>query len=87
MRLPELRDLDRCDVAILGIPFDSGVSYRPGARFGPQRDTAGLADAPATVPPIHELEPFALMQGADAGDVACNPFDIMGSIVQIEARG
>ncbi|TNF87452.1 MAG: hypothetical protein EP300_10580, partial [Gammaproteobacteria bacterium] len=35
-RLPELRDVPYCDVAILGIPFDSGTSYRPGARFGPQ---------------------------------------------------
>lgn len=23
------------DIAILGMPFDTGVSYRPGARFGP----------------------------------------------------
>ena len=35
-RLPELRDVPYCDVAILGMPFDSGTSYRPGARFGPQ---------------------------------------------------
>jgi len=35
-RLPELRDVPACDVAILGIPFDGGTSYRPGARFGPQ---------------------------------------------------
>ena len=35
-RLPELRDVDSCDVAIVGVPFDSGTSYRPGARFGPQ---------------------------------------------------
>ncbi len=35
-RLPELRDVPHCDVAIVGIPFDSGTSYRPGARFGPQ---------------------------------------------------
>jgi len=34
--LPELRDVESCDVAIVGIPFDSGTSYRPGARFGPQ---------------------------------------------------
>ena len=25
----------RTDIAVLGVPFDSGVSYRPGARFGP----------------------------------------------------
>ena len=30
-RLPELRDVERCDVAIVGIPFDAGTSYRPGA--------------------------------------------------------
>ena len=35
-RLPEIRDVDYCDVAIVGIPFDAGTSYRPGARFGPQ---------------------------------------------------
>ena len=35
-RLPELRDVEYCDVAIVGIPFDAGTSYRPGARFGPQ---------------------------------------------------
>jgi guanidinobutyrase / D-arginase len=31
-RLP---DVPCCDVAILGVPFDAGTSYRPGARFGP----------------------------------------------------
>ena len=35
-RLPEIRDVKSCDIAILGIPFDAGTSYRPGARFGPQ---------------------------------------------------
>src|SRR4029077_11179490 len=34
-RLPRLQDVPRADVAIVGVPFDSGVSYRPGARFGP----------------------------------------------------
>ena len=29
-RLPELRDVSRCDIAILGIPFDAGTSYRAG---------------------------------------------------------
>ena len=30
-RLPEIRDVKNCDIAILGIPFDAGTSYRPGA--------------------------------------------------------
>ena len=34
-RLPRREDVEAADVAILGVPFDSGVSYRPGARFGP----------------------------------------------------
>ena len=36
VRLSELRDVKSFDIALLGIPFDSGASYRPGARFGPQ---------------------------------------------------
>ena len=28
-RLPELRDVEKCDIAIVGIPFDAGTSYRP----------------------------------------------------------
>ena len=34
-RLPRIEDVAGCDVAVVGIPFDTGVSYRPGARFGP----------------------------------------------------
>ena len=34
-RLPRIGDVPTYDVAVVGIPFDTGVSYRPGARFGP----------------------------------------------------
>jgi agmatinase/guanidinopropionase len=37
MRLPVTRALDGVDVAILGVPFDSGTSYRSGTRFGPRK--------------------------------------------------
>ena len=33
-RLPRLEEVPKADVSIVGVPFDSGVSYRPGARFG-----------------------------------------------------
>jgi agmatinase len=36
-RLPRLTDVGSAAVAVAGVPFDSGVSYRPGARFGPAR--------------------------------------------------
>ena len=35
MRLPTVQDLAGVDVAIVGIPFDTGATYRAGARFGP----------------------------------------------------
>src|SRR5688500_19865601 len=37
MRLPVSRELKGVDVAILGVPFDSGTSYRTGTRFGPRK--------------------------------------------------
>src|SRR5262245_65864936 len=40
-RLPRLEDVGRARVAVLGVPFDSGTTYRPGARFGPQAIRAG----------------------------------------------
>ena len=40
-RLPRIEDVPRADVAVLGVPFDSGTSFRPGARFGPEAVRAG----------------------------------------------
>ena len=36
MRLPNTQDLENADVAIVGAPFDTGASFRVGARFGPE---------------------------------------------------
>jgi guanidinopropionase len=36
MRVPFVHDLDEIDIAIAGVPFDGGVTARPGARFGPR---------------------------------------------------
>src|SRR3989304_522327 len=36
MRCPTTRDLSLADVAIIGVPIDTDVMYRPGARFGPR---------------------------------------------------
>lgn len=84
-RLPELRDVPYCDVAILGIPFDSGTSYRPGARFGPQAIRQASRHLRTNFHPQYDTEPFKKIQVADAGDVACNPFNIEAAIAQIEA--
>ena len=83
-RLPELRDVPYCDIAILGIPFDSGTSYRPGARFGPQAIRQASRHLRTNFHPAYDTEPFKELQVADAGDVACNPYHIDEAISQIE---
>jgi agmatinase len=82
-RLPRHEDVSRSEVAVLGIPFDSGVSYRPGARFGP----AAVREASRLLRPYHpalDISPFDSVQVTDAGDVAANPFDIAAAISAIE---
>ena len=82
-RLPRVDEVGRADVAVLGVPFDSGVSYRPGARFGPShiRQSSRLL---RPYNPAQDVSPFAAMQVADAGDLGVNPFDIAEAIASIE---
>lgn len=84
-RIPELRDVSHCDVAILGIPFDSGTSYRPGARFGPQGIRQASRHLRTQYHPAYDTEPFREQQVADAGDVTCNPFNIDEAVSQIQS--
>jgi agmatinase len=86
VRLPELRDVPRCDVAVLGVPFDGGVSFRPGARFGPVSVRQASRALRPAYHPEYDVKPFAELQAADAGDVPCNPFSIKESLAAIEAR-
>ena len=81
--LPRRDEVGRCDVAVVGVPFDSGTSYRPGARFGP----AAVRQGSRLLRPWHpglEVAPFGAQQVADAGDIACNPFSIAEAVAQIE---
>ena len=82
-RLPRLDQVDRAAVAILGVPFDSGVSYRPGARFGP----AAVRAASKLLRPYHpvlDVLPWESQQVADAGDAAINPFSLDEAVTAVE---
>jgi agmatinase len=83
-RLPHLEEVELAAVAILGVPFDSGVSYRPGARFGPSAIRAG-SKLLRPYHPFLEVQPWDVHQVADAGDVATSPFSITEAIDAIEA--
>ncbi len=64
------------------MPFDSGVTYRPGARFGP----AAIREASRLLKPYNpalDVSPFAQTQVVDAGDIAANPFDIEEAVDQV----
>ena len=63
------------DVAIVGAPFDEGVSSRPGARFGPR----AIRMAPTTWSTADawsiqlEVEPYAQLTVVDTGDAPVVP--------------
>jgi agmatinase len=82
-RLPRIEDVADADIAVVGIPFDAGVSYRPGARFGPShvRESSRLL---RPYNPAQDVSPFAEAQVVDAGDIAANPFDIEDAVAAIE---
>jgi agmatinase len=83
-RLPTAAQVARWDVGIVGVPFDGGTSYRPGARFGP----AAVRQASRLLRPYHpaaDALPFALAQVVDAGDIACTPFSTEEAVTQIQA--
>jgi len=83
-RLPSLDDVnDHAEIVVMGVPFDSGVSYRPGARFGPTAIRQGSKLLRPYHPPL-DIEPFNVVQVADAGDVNVNPFNIAQTLSNIE---
>jgi agmatinase len=82
-RLPRIEDVASYDVAVVGVPFDSGVTYRPGARFGPSAIRQGSRLLRPYNPAL-DVAPFAGVQVVDAGDIAANPFDIPHALAQVE---
>jgi agmatinase len=82
-RLPRLDQVAHADVAVVGVPFDTGVSYRPGARFAP----SAVREASRLLRPYNpglDVSPFERVQVADGGDIAVNPFHIGEAIETIE---
>lgn len=81
-RLPRIDDVESVDLAIVGIPFDTGVSYRPGARFGPEHVRAS-SRLLRPYNPAQDFSAWEAVQIADAGDIAVNPFHIDEAVRQI----
>jgi agmatinase len=84
MRLPHQTDLDGVDVAILGVPFDSGTSYRSGARLGP-REIRAQSSLIRLYSYFLKVSPFETLTIVDAGDVDAPPVGIEPAYAAIEA--
>ncbi len=82
-RLPVVPITEKYDVAIVGVPFDGGVSYRPGARFAPSkvRDVSSLGRGFNWA---RGEDIFARLKIADAGDCSTVPIDLKQTYEKIE---
>jgi agmatinase len=85
MRLPHRTDLAGVDVAILGVPFDSGTSYRPGARLAP-REIRAQSSLIRPFSQFQHVAPFERLTVVDAGDVDASPISIERCHDQVAAH-
>jgi guanidinopropionase len=79
MRSKYVESAEGLDIAMAGIPFDLGSSFRSGARHGPSqiREMSRLI---RQVHPVSKIEPFKLFNVADVGDAPINPLDLIESL-------
>jgi len=83
-RLPNVPTTEDVDVAFVGVPFDTGVTYRVGGRFGPN----AVRQASVMLRPYNanlDVKPFDVLSCVDFGDIAIVPGFTERSYTAIEA--
>lgn len=81
-RLPHSQDLRGADVAVVGVPFDTATSYRPGARFGPEAIRSGSTLLRPYHPPM-QLDVLGSLEIVDFGDLLITPGNAEKTATQI----
>ena len=71
-RLPYVRTLEEVDLAVVGVPFDTGVTYRAGGRFGPNAVRAASVMLRQYNPNL-DVKPYDILSCVDYGDVSIVP--------------
>jgi len=85
LRAPLARDLAEVDIALVGVPFDGGVTNRTGARHGP-REIRNQSSLCRDIHHVTRTNPYALARVADVGDVRFSTtYDLERSIGDIHA--
>jgi agmatinase len=85
MRLPHISRASELDIALIGIPYDGGTTYRPGPRFGPRH----VREQSAIIRPWNpalKVNPFDKFRIADFGDLSINPLSIEDTFERITAQ-
>lgn len=83
MRLPFVQTTQDVDFVIVGLPFDTGATFRVGARYGPE----AIRSMSAMLRPYHlghDVNIFDYLSGVDYGDAAVVPGFIEHSYQKIE---
>ena len=74
------------DLAVVGVPFDTGVTYRAGGRFGPNAVRAACVMLRPYNPNL-DVKPFDILSCVDYGDVSIVPGYIERSYERDRGRG
>jgi guanidinopropionase len=84
-RAPVSESLEGVDIGLIGVPFDGGVTNRPGARHGP-REVRNQSSLLRPVSTATSQEPFADLVIRDLGDCWIErPYELLGALGEIEA--
>jgi len=81
MRTPLVADASEVDIALIGVPFDGGVSNRPGARHGP-REIRNMSSMMRRVHPVTRIDPYRISRVGDLGDVSMPHIFDLGETVR-----
>jgi agmatinase len=73
LRLPHVTELEGVDVAFIGLPFDTGASFRAGARFGPKAIREGSLALRPNFNPAQRVAVFDRLSAIDYGDSTVVP--------------
>ena len=68
MRVPFCTSLEAVDIVLAGVPFDGGVTARPGARYGP-REIRNMSSMTRAIHHVSRFNPFEVCRVGDIGDV------------------
>ncbi len=81
--LPSDPEFSQVDIGLIGIPWDSGTTNRPGPRHAP-RQIRDLSTMIRTRHGVSGTEPFKICNCADLGDIGPNPADLENTLSRIE---